>query len=240
MPILQPRVGATIPDAGRSVFSGLLAGDAGIDPYTRQASDVYQDVFARGSYIGKGIYDVDAFEAVLGRRFPANRILSHDLIEGCFARAAWSTTRSCLREFPPGFLADMSRRHRWIRGDWQIASWLWRRVPAFEGREANPLDALSRWKIFDNLRRSLAPAFLLAFFIAGLVLVPTAAGCWTLLALAIVFGPEIVGALPGFLRKTERKTLAAARRRPRAHRAQGIGRRSGLLVRLAARGALEP
>ena len=127
--ILQPRVGATVREASRSPFSRLLAGDAGIDPYTRQTSDVYQDVFGQGSYIGKGIYDVRAFAAALEGRFPDNRVLSHDLIEGCFARSGLVNDVELFEGLPSRFLADMDRRHRWIRGDWQIASWLWQRVP---------------------------------------------------------------------------------------------------------------
>jgi hypothetical protein len=203
--LLQPRVGVTIHEASRSLFSRLLAGDAGIDPYTRQTSDVYHDVFARGSFIGKGIYDVEAFQSALGGRFPPNRVLSHDLIEGCFARSGLVNDVELFEGVPAGLLGDMKRRHRWIRGDWQIAAWLWPRVPTAQGREANPLDGLSRWKIFDNLRRSLAPAFLLTFLSAGWIFAPPLAGCWTLLGLALAFAPAVVGALPGVFRKPEEK-----------------------------------
>ena len=127
--LLQPRVTTTMPEAQRSVFAQLFAGDAGVDPYTYQASDVYQDVFGEGSYIGKGIYDVDAFETVLRDRFPDNRVLSHDLIEGCFARCGLINDVELFEGFPARLPADMSRRHRWTRGDWQIAAWLCRRVP---------------------------------------------------------------------------------------------------------------
>ncbi len=199
--ILQPRVGATLRDASRSPFSRLLAGDAGIDPYTRQTSEVYHDVFGQGSYIGKGIYDVHAFAAVLEGRFPDNRVLSHDLIEGCFARSGLVNDVELFEGLPSRFLADMERRHRWIRGDWQIASWLWKRVPATRGKARNPLDALARWKIFDNLRRSLMPPFVLAFLLAGWTLLPHLAGYWTILALLLVCGPPLAGCLPGFLGK---------------------------------------
>lgn len=127
--ILQPRVATTIPDAQRSPFSRLFAGDAGIDPYTGEISDVYQDVFAQGSFIGKGIYDVYAFEATLEGRFPDNRVLSHDLIEGCFVRSGLVNDVDLFEGFPTRLLADMSRRHRWLRGDWQIAAWLGPRTP---------------------------------------------------------------------------------------------------------------
>ena len=110
--------------AHRSRFSRLAAGDAGLDPYTLQASDLYHDLFGQGSYIGKGIYDVAAFEAACGGRFPDNRLLSHDLIEGCYARSGLINDLELFEGVPSRLLADINRRHRWIRGDWQIASWL--------------------------------------------------------------------------------------------------------------------
>jgi hypothetical protein len=151
--ILQPRVGVALPSAGRSLFAQLFAGDAGIDPYTRAVSDVYQDVFGEGSFIGKGIYDVDSFEQALKGRFPENRILSHDLLEGCYARAGLISDVILYEEYPSRYTSDISRRHRWIRGDWQIAPWLLPRVPGADGRQVrNPISGLSRWKVFDNLR----------------------------------------------------------------------------------------
>ena len=103
----------------------MHSGESGIDPYTRTVSDVYQDLFDEGSFIGKGIYDVDAFEQSLNGKLPANRILSHDLLEGCYARSGSAERRrSCSRTTRPTYAADVARRHRWIRGDWQIASWL--------------------------------------------------------------------------------------------------------------------
>ena len=199
--ILQPRTGATISESRRSLYSGLLAPDAGIDPYTRQVSDVYHDLFARGSFIGKGIYDVRVFEQVLGDRLPANRILSHDLIEGCFAGSGLISDVELFEGIPAGLLADMSRRHRWIRGDWQIASWLLPRAPSPHGKARNPLSLLARWKIFDNLRRSLTPPLLLAFLAAGWILAPAMAACWTLSALVLAFGPAIMIASIGFFRR---------------------------------------
>lgn len=203
--ILQPRVATTIPDAQRTPFSRLFAGDAGIDPYTCQTSDVYQDVFAQGSFIGKGIYDVYAFEATLEGRFPDNRVLSHDLIEGCFVRSGLVNDVDLFEGYPSRLLADMSRRHRWIRGDWQIAAWLWPRTPTAHGREANPLSWLSKWKLFDNLRRSVTPVFLFGFLLVGWLLAPELAGYWTVLALLLVFGPSLIGCIPGFFRKPEDK-----------------------------------
>ncbi len=203
--VLQPRVTATMPEAHRSPYSRLSAGDAGIDPYTLQTSDLYQDLFGQGSFIGKGIYDVEAFESVCEGRFPENRLLSHDLIEGCFARSGLVNDVELFEGVPARLLADMKRRHRWIRGDWQIASWLGSRVPALQGSEANPLSGLSRWKILDNLGRSLTPALLLSFLVLGWLLAPALAGTVTLMALALVFVPSGLAALPGMLRRPEGK-----------------------------------
>jgi len=166
--ILQPRVAASLPGRNRSRYARLCGSEPGIDPYTRVVSDVYQDVFGEGSFIGKGIYDVDAFERALKGRFPENRILSHDLVEGCYARAGLLSDVLLYEEYPSRYRADVSRRHRWIRGDWQIARWLLPGVPGpGASRQKNPLSGLSRWKIFDNLRRSLVPAALTLLLLLG-------------------------------------------------------------------------
>ena len=129
--------------------------------------------FGEGSFIGKGIYDVDAFERALQGRFPENRILSHDLLEGSYARSGLISDVQLYEDYPSRYSGDVSRRHRWIRGDWQIAGWLLRRVPDGDGRAPrNPLSLLSHWKIFDNLRRSLVPPALLLLLLLG----------WTVLA----------------------------------------------------------
>ncbi len=156
--ILQPRVGVSLPSAGRSWFVRLFAGDAGIDPYTRAVSDVYQDVFQEGSFIGKGIYDVDAFQQAMTGRFPENAVLSHDLLEACHARSALVSDVEFYEEYPSRYNVDIDRRHRWIRGDWQISAM----APAARAGSGCPAHResalrLSRWKIFDNLRRSLVP-----------------------------------------------------------------------------------
>jgi cyclic beta-1,2-glucan synthetase len=119
---------------------------------------VYQDLFAEGSYVGKGIYDVDAFRQATAGRFPENLILSHDLVESGYARSALVTDVELHEDHPASFTAEMSRRHRWIRGDWQIAGWLLPRVlgTVRKARAPNTLTAIAWWKIFDNLRRSLA------------------------------------------------------------------------------------
>ena len=164
--ILQPRVAISLPSASRSWFARLFAGEPGLDPYTRAVSDVYQDLFGEGSYIGKGIYDVDAFFRAVHCRFPENRILSHDLIEGAHARAGLVSDVQLYEDHPTHYTVDARRRHRWIRGDWQIATWLLPRVPGPDAsRISNPISGLSRWKIFDNLRRSLVPGAMVGFLL---------------------------------------------------------------------------
>jgi cyclic beta-1,2-glucan synthetase len=166
--ILQPHVAITMASARSSRFASLYAGDPGIDPYTRAVSDVYQDVFDEGSFVGKGIYDVDAFQNATAGRLPENRVLSHDLLEGAFARAGLVSDVLLFEDYPSSVAADVSRRSRWIRGDWQIAAWLGRRVPGGDGRSVkNPMSRLSQWKILDNLRRSLMPIALFALLVGG-------------------------------------------------------------------------
>ena len=207
--VLQPRVGLSLIAATRSRFSRILAASAGIDPYTTAVSDVYQDLFGSGSFTGKGIYDVDAFESAVGNTFPDNHILSHDLIEGNYARCGLVTDIELLDDFPSRYNAYARREHRWIRGDWQLLPWLFRTVPApavkFLSQETagdkgagepagapssvprtraaaqvrNPLPALERWKIIDNLRRSLVPPALIALLVLGWTLLPGSPWVWT-------------------------------------------------------------
>ena len=166
--ILQPRVAVSLPSNESTPFARLHGNEPGIDPYTRAISDVYQDIFGEGSFIGKGIYDVDAFEKALGDRFPENRILSHDLLEGSYARCGLLSDIQLYEAYPVRYDADMQRRHRWIRGDWQIASWLLPWVPGPSHKILNnPISSLSKWKIFDNLRRSLVPIALLGLLLFG-------------------------------------------------------------------------
>ncbi len=160
--IIQPRVSPSLPSTNGSPFSRLFAHAVGIDPYTRVVSDVNQDLTAEGSYHGKGIYDVRAFSRVLSRRFRDSHLLSHDLIEGAHVRVGLASDIDLLDEFPQDYLSFSTRQHRWIRGDWQIADWILPRVRDAEGRRLpNELSGFNRWKIADNLRRSLvAPASL--------------------------------------------------------------------------------
>ena len=226
--ILQPRVAPSLPGANRSSYARMCGGEAGIDPYTRAVSDVYQDVFGEGSFIGKGIYDVDAFEQSLKGRFPENRILSHDLLEGCYARAGLLSDVELFETDPALYSSDVKRRRRWIRGDWQILRWLLPRVPGPAGRSLrNPLSALSRWKIFDNLRRSLVPA--------AATLLLLLAWCrlsrpwlWTFTVVAILTAPSILTSLFEAFRRPDdilwSQHLAAVARATRRRLAQtGFG-----------------
>ena len=199
--ILQPGVGASLSGANQSRYARLLGSEPGIDQYTCVVSDVYQDLFGEGSFIGKGIYDVDAFEMALEGHFPENRILSHDLLEGCYARSGLLSDVQLYEEYPSQYSADVSRRHRWIRGDWQLVPWLLPRVPGFGGRRLNnPLSALSLWKIFDNLRRSLVPAALSLLLLLGwTVLSPL--WFWTPVVIGIILIPHLVACAVDLLQK---------------------------------------
>ena len=182
--ILQPRVSVSLASASRSRFASIFSGHPGVDPYTTAVSDVYQDLFAEGTYTGKGIYDVAVFERATAGRFPENALLSHDLIEGTFARAALVTTVEVFDDYPTRYLTATRRLHRWIRGDWQLLPWLRPIVPGPRGWSLNPLSLLSRWKILDNMRRSLLPIATLAWLVAGWTLLPGGGVAWTIAALA--------------------------------------------------------
>jgi cyclic beta-1,2-glucan synthetase len=228
--ILQPRVAVSLPGTNRSRYARMCASEPGIDPYTRAVSDVYQDLFGEGSFIGKGVYEVDAFERALGERFPENRILSHDLLEGCYARSGLLSDVELFEEYPSRYSADVSRRHRWIRGDWQIARWLLPSIPGPGlGPDArprkNPLSMLSRWKIFDNLRRSLTAAALTLLLLLGWTVLP-AAWFWSLAVIGIILIPSLITSALNVLQKpgdvTLRQHLAAAVRSTGLHLVQAV------------------
>ncbi|WP_299753839.1 glucoamylase family protein [uncultured Boseongicola sp.] len=209
--ILQPRIEILPQLGGGTHFSYLYGGDTAIDIYSRAVSDVYQDLFETGIFVGKGIYDVAAMQRVMQGRVPANSILSHDLFEGLHGRAGLASNVVVYEDVPTSYPEHAMRIHRWMRGDWQLVQWLGRRVPSGDGtRVPNPLGLLDRWKIADNLRRSLLPPALLAFLIGGWAILPGSALVWTLLALAApgayligeVIGVASGGVHRGFIRKT--------------------------------------
>lgn len=206
--ILQPRIAASLPGTNRSRYARMCASEIGIDPYTRAVSDVYQDLFGEGSFIGKGIYEVEAFERVLGSRFPDNRILSHDLLEGCYVRCGLLSDVQLYEEHPSRYSADVSRRHRWIRGDWQIARWCLPSVPGPDGRvQPNPLSPLSRWKILDNLRRSLMAAGLTLLLLTGWAVLASA-WFWTLAVCGVILLPTVIAAALSVVQKPADLSLA--------------------------------
>jgi len=198
--ILQPRVGVSLPSANRSLFAAIQSGQPGVDPYTTAVSDVYQDLYGEGSFTGKGVYDVKAFERATHGRFPENTLLSHDLIEGSYARAGLATDVVVYDDYPSRYLTFTRRKHRWIRGDWQLLHWLTGRVPGPDGPEPNRLSLLSRWKILDNLRRSTVEIAQVAFLIVGWTLLPGGALRWTLLGLGAIAAPWAVSLLLALLR----------------------------------------
>ena len=206
--ILQPGMGSSMSGGAESRYARMFGSEPGIDPYNGTVSDVYQDLFAEGSFIGKGIYEVDAFEAVLAERFPSNRILSHDLLEGCYTRAGLISDVQLFENHPARYLGDARRRSRWIRGDWQLWPWLLPWVPLAEGGyERNPLSWLSRGKLLDNLRRSLVPPAMVVLLVAGWCLSPQPLA-WTLWLLVLWLGPVLLPALHAALHPPEDSTLA--------------------------------
>jgi len=187
--ILQPRVSVTTSSAAGSLFARIFAGHTGVDPYTTAVSDTYQDLFAEGNFTGKGLYDVDAFMAALDGRVPDNALLSHDLFEGVHARTALVTDVEVVDDYPSSVLAHARRQHRWARGDWQILAWLLPFVPTRAGLRRNRLPLISRWKIFDNLRRSgVAPATV-ALLVAAWTVLPGSPLLWTAAVLAGIAFP---------------------------------------------------
>ncbi|WP_374689756.1 GH36-type glycosyl hydrolase domain-containing protein [Promineifilum sp.] len=189
--ILQPRTEILPTSASHSLFTRVFGGDTGLDLYTHAVSDVYQDLFGEGSYVGKGIYDVDAFEYCLAGRVPENRLLSHDLFEGSYARAGLASDVVLYEQFPSHYLVHIRRTHRWIRGDWQLLPWLLPWTPAAPSDEErgaghfrrNDLSLLGLWRIADNLRRSLLAPALFALLVAGWTVLPGSPLVWTAVAL---------------------------------------------------------
>ncbi|MDZ7601592.1 MAG: glucoamylase family protein, partial [Hoeflea sp.] len=211
--ILQPRVTPALPVGTEgSIYQQINASHGGIDAYASAISDVYQDLFGEGSFTGKGIYDVDAFDAALEGRIPDNTMLSHDLFEGNLARAALVSDIEVVEDFPARYDVSARRQHRWVRGDWQLLPWL----AGLAGRSADgrsPVFGLGRWKIIDNLRRSLTAPLALAALAAGWLLPLPGAALWTAMVLAMLALPFVLplpfALLPGRAGITAHSHLAA-------------------------------
>ncbi|HEX2722768.1 MAG TPA: glucoamylase family protein, partial [Gemmatimonadaceae bacterium] len=198
--IFQPRVGVSLTSAHASHFAAIHSGHPGVDPYTTAVSDVYQDLFGEGSFTGKGIYDVDAFEKATHGRFPENTLLSHDLIEGAYSRAGLVTDIEVYDDYPARYLTYTRRKHRWIRGDWQLLRWLGKTIPGPQGPTRNRLSAISRWKIFDNLRRSTVEISQVALLIAGWFVMPGSPLLWTAITLFALAAPWLFSLLLAVVR----------------------------------------
>ncbi len=212
--VLQPRVQVKPVAANQSLFTRVYSGDSSLDLYTRAVSDVYQDLFEEGSYVGKGIYDVDAFQRSLQDRVPENRLLSHDLFEGMQGRCGLVTDIVLFEDYPPHYLVYTDRLHRWVRGDWQLLPWLGSKVPhRTKGKVPNPLSLIDRWKIFDNLRRSLLPPMVLILLISGWIFLPGSGLAWMVLALS----PFLISIVTNFvagLRQTLSGDVSSPATRP--------------------------
>lgn len=201
--ILQPLTAVNLPKKNSSVYTRMHSTDAGLDPYTQLVSDVYQDLFDEGSFVGKGIYDIDVFEKILANTFPDNRILSHDLLEGSFVRSGLLTDVQLFEDYPQTYWMDVNRRHRWIRGDWQIATWGLPFVPDSNNKlKRNYISSLSKWKIWDNLKRSLfSPACFLMLLLVWLFMENPVT--WTLGLLACFLLTPFVTSVIQFFKKPE-------------------------------------
>jgi cyclic beta-1,2-glucan synthetase len=207
--IIQPRIETSPATSRRTLFSKIYAGDVGFDIYTHAVSDAYQDLFGTGIYVGKGIYDVDAFVRSLEGRVPENAIASHDLFEGVHARTALASDVVLFEDYPVHYAAYARRMHRWLRGDWQLVPWLFPWVPSARTTALpNPLALIDRWKIVDNLRRSLAKPMLLLLLVASWTALPGDPRVWTLGIIFVALAPML-------------HSVATGRRRRAANLARG-------------------
>jgi cyclic beta-1,2-glucan synthetase len=209
--ILQPRVTPSLPSAGESsLYQRTFSVPHGLDPYVFAVSDVYQDFFDEGSYAGKGIYDLEAFSTALAGRVPDNSLLSHDLFEGIFARAGLVTDIEVIEEFPGRYEVAAARDHRWIRGDWQLLAWLLGMRRSRHGNAADAIPALGRWKIIDNLRRSLLAPAILGSLVAGWLILPfVSAVLWTgIVSLALIV-PFLLPLVEGMFARPPSTTLGS-------------------------------
>lgn len=210
--ILQPRVGVSVQSAARSRLAKIYSGQTGLDIYTCAVSDVYQDLYGEGTFAGKGIYEVNVLQQVLEGRFPRNALLSHDLIEGAYARAGLVSDIQIIEDYPSHYSAYNRRKHRWLRGDWQIAEWLGPKVRDEMGRQIdNPIRLISQWKILDNLRRSLVEPATFLLLVLGWLALPGQPRWWTLATICILFVPAWCRALFALVRAATDRSWATAR-----------------------------
>ncbi|MCX7841464.1 MAG: glycosyl transferase [Clostridia bacterium] len=194
--LIQPRISFDVESQNKSLFSRIYAGQEGMDPYACAVSDVYQDLFDEGIFTGKGIYDLRVFQEVLRDAIPENTVLSHDLLEGSYVRAGLATDLELVDSYPSRYNTYAARLHRWVRGDWQLVKWLGRTVKNRRGeRIKNPLSLISRWKIFDNLRRSLIPPSIIFLITLGLAVLPGSSLIWFGLAFLTLAFPLITAAI---------------------------------------------
>lgn len=200
--IIQPRIGVSLESAGKTLFSRIFAGQGGIDPYSTAVSDVYHDLFGEGIFTGKGIYELAAFQKLLKEAIPENTVLSHDLLEGSFLRAGLATDIELIDGYPARYNSFFMRLHRWVRGDWQLIPWLMANGKNRHGeRRKNPLSALSKWKIIDNLRRSLVNPALFLLITLGFVVLPGSSLVWLGLAMVTIGYPTLTYLMGGILSK---------------------------------------
>ncbi|MCP1242529.1 glucoamylase family protein [Acetobacter lambici] len=208
--ILQPRVTPSLPEAWKStLFQRVFSSPNGIEPYTAAVSDLYQDMFAEGSFAGKGIYEIDSFEAALAGRVPEGTLLSHDLFEGVFARAGLVSDIEVIEDFPTDYLVSVSRLHRWVRGDWQLLPWIfsWMGYCPTIRLKTQPLAGISRWKMLDNLRRSLSAPMAIAALFTGWFLDFRSALIWSLYIFSALAIPALLPLLIDILRHRRGETV---------------------------------
>ncbi|NLB40936.1 MAG: glycosyl transferase, partial [Clostridiales bacterium] len=190
--LMQPRIGISVDSASRSFFSLTFSGQTGVDPYTTAVSDVYQDLFQEGIFTGKGIYQPEVFEKVLKDAIPENSVLSHDLLEGSYVRTGLVSDIELIDGYPAHYIGYSLRLHRWVRGDWQLMPWLFSRVRNRNGDNVvNPINKVSKWKMLDNMRRSLlSPALYLAIVLSFIVL-PGSTALWLCLSILTLLLPLV-------------------------------------------------
>ncbi len=214
--ILQPRVEIIPTSANRSLFARVYSGDTDVDLYSRAVSDGYQDLFGEGIYVGKGIYDLQAFERSVAGCVPENALLSHDLFEGILGRVGLVTDITLFEDYPPDYLSFAHRAHRWVRGDWQLLPWLLPVVPTESGRGVpNYLPALGRWQIMDNLRRSLGPPALFGLLCTGWLWLPGSPLIWTLASFAVPAADLVTTTVTGLARRSPRTSVSGLMRSSR-------------------------